>query len=241
MKNLFLKKKILILIPARGGSTGIKDKNIIKLNYKPLIYYSYLASKLLREKSKIITCTSDSKKIIKICEKFGLKNNILRPKKYSTTYALDLAFVNHALKHFSNRKILFKYGLILRPTSPIRSGKTINKAYQKFSKSNFSSMRAIIESPITPYKIWRKKGSSITPLIKLKKKESYNMPRQKLPTTFWQTGNFEFFRINFSRKLNSISGKKIMGYKISKYESLDIDNKQDLLNIDKKNKKIILK
>lgn len=237
MKNLFLKKKILILIPARGGSTSIKDKNVIKLKNKPLIYYSYLASKFINEKSKIVVCTSDSEKIINICRKFGLKNNILRPKKYSTKYSLDLSFVNHALKYFSDKKIFFKTGLILRPTSPIRSKKNLNNAYQKFYKSNFDSMRAVIESPITPYKIWKIRGSRITPLIKLNKKEPYNMPRQKLPVTFWQTGNFEFFKINFKKKLNSISGRKIMGYKINKEQSLDIDNMDDIININKKLKK----
>ena len=234
MKKISKKKKLLILIPARGGSTGIKDKNIIKLNKRPLIYYSYLASNFIKEKNKIVTCSSDSKKIINICEKFGLKDNIHRPKKYSLKYSLDLMFVNHALKHFSQKQIFFKYGLILRPTSPIRCSKTLNEAYQKFSKSNYSSMRAIVESPITPYKIWKKKGFKLIPLLKHPKKESFNMPRQKLPLTFWQTGNFEFFKVNFKNKLTSISGEKIMGYEINKEQSIDIDGVDDLLNINKK-------
>lgn len=237
MKTTTTQKKLLILIPARGGSMGIKDKNIIKLNKKPLIYYSFLASNFIKEKNKIVVCSSDSKKIINICKKFGLKNNIHRPKKYSSKYSLDIMFVNHALEHFSHKHIFFKYGLILRPTSPIRSGKTLNDAYLKFSKSNYNSMRAIVESPITPYKIWRKKGFKITPLLKYPKKESFNMPRQKLPSTFWQTGNFEFFKINFKNKLTSISGKKVMGYEINKDQSLDIDSMDDLLNLNKKLKK----
>ena len=216
---------------------GIKDKNIIKLNKKPLIYYSFLASNFIKEKNKIVVCSSDSKKIINICKKFGLKNNIHRPKKYSSKYSLDIMFVNHALEHFSHKHIFFKYGLILRPTSPIRSGKTLNDAYLKLSKSNYNSMRAIVESPITPYKISRKKGFKITPLLKYHKKKPFNMPRQKLPSTFWKSGNFEFFKINFKNKLTSISGKKVMGYEINKDQSLDIDSMDDLLNLNKKLKK----
>ena len=48
------------------------------------------------------------------------------------------------------------------------------------------------------------------------------MAIQKLPVTFWQTGNLDFFKINFKKKFNSISGRKIMGYKINKELSLDI-------------------
>jgi CMP-N-acetylneuraminic acid synthetase len=57
------------------------------------------------------------------------------------------------------------------------------------------------------------------------------MPRQKLPIVFWQTGNFEFFKINYNNKINSISGKKIMGFSISEVESIDIDKKSDLENL----------
>ncbi len=232
MKNYYFKKQILILIPARGGSTGIKDKNIIKINSKPLIYYSYLASKFIKEKNKIITCTSDSEKIINICEKFGLTNNILRPKKYSLKFSLDIEYVNHAINYYYKKNLIFKYGLILRPTSPIRKKETLQKAYKLFKKNkNYTSMRAIIESSITPYKMWKKKNHSINPIFKTKLKESYNMPRQKLPVTFWQTGNFEFFRINYNKKIKSISGKKIMGYPVSENESIDIDKKTDLDNL----------
>jgi len=64
-------------------------------------------------------------------------------------------------------------------------------------------------------------------------KEHYNAPRQILPKTFWQTGNFEFFKINFKKKLNSISGKRIMPYFISGESTLDIDTISDIENIKK--------
>ena len=69
------------------------------------------------------------------------------------------------------------------------------------------------------------------PLIKSKLKEQYNMPRQKLPVVYWQNGAFEFFRINY-KKLDSISGNKIIGYKISNKYVSDIDNIDDFKGID---------
>ena len=77
-------------------------------------------------------------------------------------------------------------------------------------------MRAIIEAPLTPFKMWYEKNNIITSIIKSKIEEHYNAPRQILPRVYWQTGNFEFFKIDFKKYIKSISGKKIYGYKIKK-------------------------
>ncbi len=227
------KKELLIIIPARGGSIEIKNKNLLIINNnKPLIYYSYKAANFIKDKSKFITCSTDSYKIARTCRKFGLNEIAIRPKKYSHKFSRDIEFVNHILKHYYKNNLIFKYGLILRPTSPIRKKETLQKAYKLFKrKTEYRSMRAIIKSPISPYKMWRKENHSLNPIIKTQLKEPYNMPRQKLPIIFWQTGNFEFFRINYNNKINSISGKKIMGYSISEEESIDIDKKSDLNNL----------
>ena len=228
-----IKKKLLIIIPARGGSIEIKNKNLLIVNNnKPLIYYSYKAAHFIKDKSKFITCSTDSNKIARACRKFGLNEIIIRPKKYSHKFSRDIEFVNHTLKGYYKNNLIFKYGLILRPTSPIRKKETLQKAYELFKKkTKFSSMRAIIKSPISPYKMWRKENHSLNPIIKTQLKEPYNMPRQKLPIIFWQTGNFEFFKINYNNKINSISGKKIMGFSISEAESTDIDKISDLENL----------
>ena len=228
-----IKKELLIIIPARGGSVEIKNKNLLIVNNnKPLIYYSYKAANFIKDKSKFITCSTDSNKIARTCRKFGLNEIAIRPKKYSHKFSRDIEFVNHILKHYYKNNLIFKYGLILRPTSPIRKKETLQKAYKLFKrKTEYRSMRAIIKSPISPYKMWRKENHSLNPIIKTQLKEPYNMPRQKLPIIFWQTGNFEFFRINYNNKINSISGKKIMGYSITEEESIDIDKKSDLNNL----------
>ncbi len=224
-----IKKKLLIIVPARKNSSSIKDKNIKKVNGKPLIYYSLKSAKEINEKSSEIICSTDSKKIKKISERYGVRTPFIRPKKISGKYSRDIEFVNFTLKKFCNSKILFKYGLILRPTSPIRSKKILNHAYNYFKKKNkLDSIRAVTIAPITPYKMWKMKKNILTPLIKLNLKEQHNMPRQKLPVVYWQTGNFEFFKINYKKKLKSISGKIIAGFEINKNYASDIDNYDDL-------------
>ena len=153
-----IKKNLLIIVPARGGSTGLKNKNILKLGNKPLLYYSLKAGSLIKENSKEIICSTDSIKIKDVVNKLNYNCPFLRPKKISGNYATDITFVNHAIKFFYNNGVSFKSGVILRPTAPFRDKKIINNAYKLFKSFKYSSMRAVTVSPITPYRIWKKKG-----------------------------------------------------------------------------------
>ena len=101
------KKNLLIIIPARSGSKGLKNKNILKLNSKPLISYSISIAKKIKEKSKVIFCSTDSKKIKNIIERYKIDVPFLRPKKISKDLSTDITFVNHTLKEFSKKKNFF--------------------------------------------------------------------------------------------------------------------------------------
>ena len=98
-----IKKKFLILIPARSGSSKLKNKNIKLINKRPLLYYTCkFAKKLKGKNSTVIGCT-DSKKISKIFNKFDIQTPFLRPKKISKKFSLDIEFVNYSLKFFANK------------------------------------------------------------------------------------------------------------------------------------------
>ena len=90
-------KNIIALIPARGGSKGIKNKNIIKLKGKHLIYYSINIAKKVKLINKIFVST-DSIKIKKISEKYGAIVPFKRPKKFAKDNSTDL----EVFKHFYN-------------------------------------------------------------------------------------------------------------------------------------------
>jgi len=233
-----MKYNLLIIIPARKGSKAIKNKNLIKINKKPLIFYSIQAAKLVKEKSKVIFCSTDCIKTQNIALHFGAEATFLRPKSISTNLSRDITCVNHALQKYSERNMKFKYGLILRPTSPIRQQISLNNAYKKFIRCKFAnSMRAVTPSPSNPYKTWTLTKDLLKPVTNLKLKEFYNAPRQMLPKTFWQVGNFDFFRINYKNILKSTTGKKIVPYIVYGDETIDIDKHEDV----KKSKIAILK
>ena len=226
-----IKSELLIIIPARSGSKGIKNKNIIKINNKPLIYYTIKIAKNFNAKQKVIFCSTDSIKIKKICHQFGLNIPFLRPKKISRDNSRDLEYVNHALDNFNKLGNFFKYGLILRPTSPKRDPKILYKFFKKFKNNNCDSMRSIIESPYPVHKLWFLTKDLLKSVIKTNIHEHYNAPRKILRKTYAQSGNFEFFKINYKKKIRSISGKRISYYITSKKLENDIDEIKDLKKI----------
>lgn len=119
---------IVTLIPARGGSKGIKNKNILKIKNKPLIYYSIDISK----KIKLINQTfvsSNSLKILKISKNLGAEI-IQRPKKISQDKSRDIEAFQHFYDEY-RKKYKKEIDLIvhLRATTPFRKKKNYKKNY----------------------------------------------------------------------------------------------------------------
>ena len=93
---MFKEKSILIIIPARSGSKGIKNKNMKKIKGYPLIYYSIKYAKKTKFIDKIVVST-DSKKYCKIVNKFGVETPFLRKKSLAGDGVQDYPVVLDAL------------------------------------------------------------------------------------------------------------------------------------------------
>ena len=123
----FKNKKILAIIPARSGSKQIKNKNLIKISNKTLLEYALIFSKECNFFDKIIVST-DSLKYKKISESYKVKVPFLRPKKLSKDKSTDLELVQHCLDYLKlNEKFIPDYIVHLRPTSPLRKIKDVEK------------------------------------------------------------------------------------------------------------------
>ena len=132
--------KIIGIIPARAGSKSIKNKNITNINGKPLIYYTIKAIKKSKIKNFIVS--SDSKKILNISKKFGVKNLFLRPKKFSSdsTRSIELyKFLKKELEKFFD----FDAIMVLQPTSPLRRFQDINNSIKLFEKNKCDSVISV--------------------------------------------------------------------------------------------------
>ncbi len=222
--------KILAIIPARGGSKSIPRKNIKLLGGKPLISYSIadgLKSKLV---DRVIVSTDDPE-IVEISKKYGAEVLFIRPSELALDDTPDLPVFIHALK-WLNENENYTPGVVvqLRPTSPFRPPGLIDNAIKLlFTNKKADSVRAVIVSGQNPYKMWRiNKVRYMTPLLNDPELiEPYNMPRQKLPQTYWQTGHIDVIRYETIMDKNSMSGKMIIPIIIKKDYEVDLDNLDD--------------
>ena len=122
-------KKIAI-IPARSGSKGLKDKNIIKVCGKPLMAYSIEAAINSKCFDKVIV-TTDSEKYAEIAKKYGAEV-ILRGERLSNDNATSYMVIEDVIYKQSDD---FDYFVLLQPTSPMRNELHIIKAIKKFENN----------------------------------------------------------------------------------------------------------
>lgn len=211
--------KTLAIIPARGGSKGIHEKNIAKLGNKPLIEYTIknaLQSKLI---NKTLVST-DSKKISKIAQVCGADVPFLRPKKISGDQSPTINTIMHALEHVSSKEdFIPEIVVLLQPTSPFRTTEMINKSIRILKKTKVDSVISVSKIKKHPYSSFILKNKLLKPYIKEFEKFSL---RQKVPMWYFPTGSIYTFWSKNLEIYNSIYGKKIKPM-IIKDERLNID------------------
>ena len=116
---MYKDKRVLAVIPARGGSKGLPGKNIKPLNGKPLIAYSIeaaLNSNLIDE----IFISTDSKEIAEKCEEYGVSVPELRPDELAQDSSSTVDVLLYTLEKLKKEGKEFDYLLLLEPTSPLR-------------------------------------------------------------------------------------------------------------------------
>ena len=127
MKN----PKILAIIPARGGSKTIKNKNIISLCGKPLIAYTIVEALKSKNLSNVIV-SSDNEEIISVSTKYGAEVPFRRPKKLSSDNSLSIDVIKHSVNKMEKiHNITYDIVVMLQPTTPMRTSKHIDDALKK--------------------------------------------------------------------------------------------------------------
>jgi CMP-N-acetylneuraminic acid synthetase len=129
-------KKVICIIPARGGSKGLKLKNLQKINNKPLIYYPIMAAIKSKVCDKICVST-DSLKIAKIAKKYGAEVPLLRKKIDSGDLVTTEQTLKNALLEFEDfYNTKFDICVFLTCTNIFRKISWIKKAVKILKKDN---------------------------------------------------------------------------------------------------------
>lgn len=221
---------ILSIIPARGGSKGIKLKNLVKLNQKPLLHYTITASLNSKIINKTIV-TTDNMQIAKTALKLGAEV-ISRPKKLAMDSTPLEPVIEHTLTYLKkNKNYKPDIIVILQNTSPLRTAKHIDESLTLMRKGNFDS---ILSGFSIHTFLWKKTGNTIIPVDYNPKKRPN---RQKMDEQLFENGAIFATKIkNFTKSKCRISGK-IGFYMMSLENSYNVDSKTDLKLIRKFMKK----
>ena len=144
-------RSTLCTICMRGGSKGLKNKNLKIINGKPLMYYTIKHAIKSKIFDKVVVST-DSKKILKLAKSFGAEGWFLRPKKLSSNTSSKVGAIKHAFieaEKFYDKK--FNYIVDLDVTSPFRDIKDIINAYKTFINKKGDVLVSGSKSRHNPY------------------------------------------------------------------------------------------
>ena len=228
---MFLKQKILALIPARGGSKGIKYKNLKKINRISLLGHVINFAYKCNFFDEVIVST-ESEKISNEVKKYNAKI-FKRSKITSKDYTSDYEVLMEVLKDKAVKK-KYDYVVYLQPTSPIRKIHHLKAALKRVIEGKYDSSWSItiIDKKFHPKKILKISDKNFLSIYAHSGKKIF--ARQQLEDIYIRNGIFYIFKISKLIKSKHIYLKKNYP-SITNYQSVNIDNYEDL----KRAKKIL--
>ncbi|MEJ2905684.1 acylneuraminate cytidylyltransferase family protein [Pedobacter panaciterrae] len=213
---------MLAIIPARGGSKGLPDKNIKMLNGKPLIAYTIEAAISAKYVSKVIVST-DSEKIAAVAISYGAECPFMRPDHLADDNSRSIDVYRYTIKELENKEdILINEFIVLQPTSPFRTGQDIDDAIKLFKDRNADSIVSYCKEhhPIKWHKYIDESGRFENIF------ENVATNRQLERTSYFPNGAIYIFKTHLIENDNYYT-ENSFAYLMDAIKSVDIDTIDD--------------
>lgn len=215
-------KKVLAVVPARGGSKGIPNKNIAPLHGKPLINWTIEAAQASQYIDRLIL-SSDDARICRVAESAGCEVPFVRRKELATDDAKSIDVVLDSLEKVPGFDLI----VLLQPTSPLRSTSDIDGCLELLVDQSAHSAVTVAPAQEHPYLIYSMDaGGRLDPFIGAAQQAS--LRRQDLPGAYSLNGAVYVAEIEWLRKTRSFISGQPAGYVMPKLRSVDIDDQEDL-------------
>jgi len=217
---------ILGLIPARGGSKGIPNKNIIELAGKPLINYTIEAA-LSADKIDDVVVSTDNQTIADIAQSAGAEIPFLRPAEFASDESSAVEVIIHAIDFYAAQDKTFDYIVYLQPTSPLRTALDIDNAIKQLLLSDADSLVSVMDVPHQfglDSLMVEENG-----FVHAAKTASDTTRRQEKTAFVARNGPaIVITKTSTVKAYNNLYGEKIVAYKMPANRSADIDGIDDL-------------
>lgn len=211
----------IAIIPARGGSKGLPNKNIKLLNLEPMIAYTIKAA-LKSGCFKNVVVSTDSEEILEIAKSYGAETPFLRPKELALDNSTTADVISHCLDYYEKNGYKFQNFTILQPTSPLRSFSDICAAFDIFEKKNAKAVVSVCEADHLPLL-----SNTLPESMSLEyfiSDKVLHKRRQDFPQYYRINGAIYIVNVEYFQITNSFYGKDSYAYVMPKQRSVDIDD-----------------
>ena len=208
--------RIIVVIPARGGSKGIPRKNIRLMNGLPLISYA-IKTALGSFFNPDVYVSTDSEEIADVAIKFGAKVLMRDSALAGDVVTLDPVIYDALVKAEKENKCIYDLIITMQPTSPLTSVDTLDKGIKEFISKKYNTLISVVNKP---HLSWAEKDNKIVPAYEKR------LNRQQLPKNYLETGAFVISDRDSISSSTRI-GKKIGVFEVPEKEAVDIDNETD--------------
>jgi CMP-N,N'-diacetyllegionaminic acid synthase len=221
-------KKTLVIITARAGSKGILNKNLIKINGKPLIHFTLeVASTLVSEGSvDDVVFTTDSEEMINFAKNYPFITSVRRPDHLAMDDTKSIDVVYDLILEFNGKGDFWESIVLLQPTSPLRKVAHVREALELFMSNNSESLiSGYINNDGILNKLYYLDGNFGKPISK---EHNEGKPRNLLKSFFVRNASIYITKVSYLIEKKSIISERPLLYTMSKNSSLDLNDYDDL-------------
>ena len=216
-------KRVLAVIPARGGSKGVPGKNIRPLAGRPLIAWTIAAAGHAPEIDRAVVSSEDAD-IIETARQWGGEAPFVRPAELARDDTPGIAPVLHALDALPEN---YDYVVLLQPTSPLRTGADISAALALCLESGAPACVSVSLPPHAPWWMFRlDKNRCLQALLP---KEAIPARRQDMPEVYALNGAVYVAEVNWLRETKAFLTPETVAYVMPRERALDIDVELDFI------------
>jgi pseudaminic acid cytidylyltransferase len=210
--------KSVAIIPARGGSKRIPNKNIRNFLGKPIIAYSIDAALKSRLFDEVMVST-DAKDIKSIAIKYGAKIPFLRSKETADDFATLKDVLLEVLNMYKSKGMYFDICCCILPTAPLIQQKYLRKGFDLLMDKKFDSIRPVVRFSYPIHRAWYLDNEGRLSFIY---KKYLKTRSQDLKPAYHDAGQFYWFYVKKELNYDNCGG-----FEIKEYETQDIDDEDD--------------
>ncbi len=220
-----MERKVLGIIPARGGSKGIPRKNIRLLAGKPLLLYTAVAAREARCLSRVVLSTDDPE-IAAVGKAAGLEVPFLRPAELAVDSTAMVDVVVHTLQRLQADGLTYDAVCVLQPTSPLRSAATIERCVSLLWEHDVDSVISVRPVPVEFNPHWVYLEGSEGLLWPSMSDGAEVACRQQLPRAYHADGSVFVTKTEVLLRQRSLKGRRIFGAVSPEHEAADLDSEE---------------